>query len=81
MPSATTVFNHAKFRELKRATGLTHTEFAASVGCSAVWLWRLETGRSQPKIDMLGRLAAAVGVQPAELLTAVEDPADPALSA
>ena len=80
MPSAITVFDHAKFRELRIATGLTPTEFAASVGCSAVWLWRLEAGRSKPNAALLVRLAAAVGVQPAELLT-VDDPADPALSA
>jgi transcriptional regulator with XRE-family HTH domain len=72
--SSITVFDCAKFSELWRATGLTPTEFAASVHCSPVWLWRLETGRSKPNIAMLGRIAAALGLPPGELLT-VRDPA------
>ena len=76
--SATSCFDHARFAIRVRETGLRPEEFAARVGCSMVWLWKLENGKAPPSMDMLGRLAAALGVHPGELLTAVPAAGDPA---
>lgn len=57
-----------KIRAYRRSAGLTQRELAAALGLnpSAVALW--ETGRAEPTVHNLRRLADILGCQPADLL-------------
>lgn len=48
---------------------MSRNNLALAVGTSYMNLWRIETGRQQPSIATLTKLAAALNVEPGELLT------------
>jgi len=81
MPSdtAANVFDYAKLARLRRASGLSAEQFCVKAGLSFPYLWRLETGGNDPSLALVGRLAAALGINPGELLRPAEpSTADPA---
>ncbi|WP_448585657.1 helix-turn-helix domain-containing protein [Thermaurantiacus sp.] len=60
----------SRLRELRKARGLTLAELAARCAppTTAVTIGRLETGMRKLSVPWLERLAAALGVEPADLL-------------
>ncbi|WP_448582293.1 helix-turn-helix domain-containing protein [Thermaurantiacus sp.] len=60
----------SRLRELRKARGMTLAELAArcSPPTTAVTIGRLETGMRQLSLPWMERLAAALGIEPADLL-------------
>ncbi|MTD17235.1 helix-turn-helix domain-containing protein [Nakamurella sp. YIM 132087] len=58
-----------RIRHLRRAKGLTLDAVGAEVGLSASALSLIENGKREPKLSMLAALAAALGTDPAGLLS------------
>lgn len=58
----------AKLREARVARGLTQVELAHKAELTAAHLWRLESGSSAPGIDLVERLAKALGEPLSRLL-------------
>ena len=63
----------ATLRRLRRERGLTQAELSRRAKIALSYVGRLEAGTSAPGIDLLDRLAGALGVTPAELLPAGDD--------
>ncbi len=61
-----------KLRELRRLRVLTLRELEEESGVSYNTIWRLENGYRQARPSTIRRLAAALGVEPAELVVARE---------
>ena len=50
-----------QMRELREKAGLTQAQLAARVGTQAPGIARIESGRFAPRLDVLHRIAAALG--------------------
>jgi DNA-binding XRE family transcriptional regulator len=50
-----------KMRELREKAGISQAQLAARVGTQAPGIARLESGRLAPRLDVLHRIAAALG--------------------
>lgn len=57
-----------KLKALRRKRGLTQAALAAKAGFTREYVARLETGRHDPPISTLRRLAKALGVPVAKML-------------
>jgi len=56
-------------RQLRKAKGVSQRELAAQIGKTGAYIAQLETGvRKNPSLDVLKKLAKALGVPVAELL-------------
>jgi transcriptional regulator with XRE-family HTH domain len=55
-------------KRLREQRGLTQEELAARAGVTRSYLARLETGRHEPTLTMLERLAKALRVKPSRFL-------------
>ncbi len=64
-----------RLREVRRSRGLTQVELARKAAISESYVRRLESMGAAPGIDMLDRLAAALGTTAGDLLPATA-PAD-----
>ncbi len=64
----------ARLRELRNSRGLTQADLAHQAHVTASYVWRLESGGAAPGIDLLDRLATALGTTAADLLPASEPP-------
>jgi transcriptional regulator with XRE-family HTH domain len=64
-----------RLRSLRREKGMTQAELARRASMSESYLRRLESASAAPGIDLLDRLATALGVPPTDLLPAA-GPAD-----
>lgn len=62
------VLNGAHMRRVRELRGMTATELAAAVGCSAQAIGRFETGSKDPSLKTLCAIAAALGVTVSELI-------------
>ena len=62
-------------KRLRESKGLTQKALADAVGLSEHAIYLFESGRTDPSLDTLKRLAQALGVQPGALL---DEPAAPA---
>lgn len=51
-----------RLREARVSLGMTQAELATRAGLTSVHLWRLEGGGAAPGIDLVERLARALGV-------------------
>ncbi len=51
-----------KIRQLRRLKGLSLKELSEKVGCSSAFLSQVETGKAEPSISMLKRIADALEV-------------------
>jgi len=58
----------ARLRELRSSRGLTQVELARKAGVTASYVWRLESGGAAPGIDLVERLATALGTTVHDLL-------------
>jgi DNA-binding XRE family transcriptional regulator len=52
-----------KLKALREERGLTQGQLALKAGTGQAAVARIESGRSLPKLDLLARLAAALGMQ------------------
>ncbi len=57
-----------RLRELRRRRVLTLRELEEESGVSYNTIWRLENGHRQARPSTIRRLAAALGVEPADLV-------------
>jgi transcriptional regulator with XRE-family HTH domain len=64
----------SRLRELRSSRGMTQAELARHASVAASYVWKLESGAAAPGIDLLGRLAAALGTTPHDLLPAGAEP-------
>src|SRR4051794_21179563 len=60
-------------RERREGLGLTRKELADRAGLSYPYVSQLETGDREPSMDALGKLAAGLGIDPAELVTGMTE--------
>ena len=60
--------NLAIFRQ---RAGLTQEELAFQASTHPTWISHLESGRLNPRLDTITRLAAALETKPADLLTGI----------
>lgn len=58
---------------LRRQRQMTQDQLAAAVGISKRGVIRIEGGKTSLTVDILGRLADALGVRPSELLRLAEE--------
>ena len=56
----------------RRRAVLAQTELATAAGIAYTTLWRIETGREQPRPATLRKIAAALSLKPSELLPPVD---------
>jgi transcriptional regulator with XRE-family HTH domain len=63
---------HNVLRHYRRSAGFTQEEMAEKMNVSVGFLGMMEVGRRWPNIDMLFRIASALGVRPGELIDALE---------
>jgi transcriptional regulator with XRE-family HTH domain len=66
-----------RIKELRALRGLTQEEAADCIGVFRTYMSRMESGQANPTLTMLHQIAAALGVEVAELLTAPTGPAPP----
>jgi len=63
-----------RLREVRTARGMTQTDLAANAQVSPAYVGRLERGEAAPGIDLVDRLAAALGTTAGDLLPSAESP-------
>ncbi len=64
----------ARLREVRTSRGMTQAQLARQAHVTASYVWRLESGGAAPGIDLLDRLAKALGTTAVELLPATAPP-------
>lgn len=64
----------AKLRELRHSHGLTQAQLAREAKVTTTYMWRLESGAVAPGIDLVARLAKALGTTTSDLLPATGAP-------
>ena len=64
---------HFIVRRFRHKAGLTQEQMAERMGVSVGFYGMMEVGRRWPNIDMLFKIARALGVRPGELINALED--------
>lgn len=63
-----------RLRELRAGLGLTQAELAKKACITETYVGRLEAGRAAPGVDLVQRLATALGTTVAEMLPAHDPP-------
>jgi transcriptional regulator with XRE-family HTH domain len=58
----------ANLRRLRHDRGLSQEALAYEAGVNRSYLSKVEKGASYPGLEIIGKLAAVLGVEPAELL-------------
>jgi transcriptional regulator with XRE-family HTH domain len=66
---------HTVLRRFRHEASLTQEQMAERMGVSVGFFGMMEVGRRWPNIDMLFRIAEALGVRPGELIAALEEEA------
>lgn len=66
--------NPNRIRELRLAKGWSQDRLAEEVGCSKMQISGLERGRPKLDLEWMRRLAAPLGVTPADLLPVDDNP-------
>ena len=64
---------HFVLRRFRHKAGLTQEQMAKRMGVSVGFFGMMEVGRRWPNIDMLFRIAWALGIRPGELVNALEE--------
>ena len=67
------LYFHPVLRRFRHRVGLTQEQMAERMGVSVGFFGMMEVGRRWPNIDMLFRIARALGVRPGELVNALEE--------
>ena len=63
-----------RMRDRRRGLGVTQAQLAETAGTAQARISQIENGESEPSIDVLMRLARALGVTTDYLLGRVDDP-------
>jgi transcriptional regulator with XRE-family HTH domain len=63
-----------RLRERRHAMGMTQEALAHAASVTPSYLWRLESGGASPGIDLVARLAGALGTTAADLLPSTAPP-------
>jgi transcriptional regulator with XRE-family HTH domain len=58
----------ARLREIRRSRGMTQAELSRRAHVTTSYIWRLESGGAAPGIDLVARLARALGTNSHDLL-------------
>jgi transcriptional regulator with XRE-family HTH domain len=61
----------ARLREVRRSRGMTQVELGRRANVTASYVWRLESGGAAPGIDLVARLARALGTSSHDLMPKV----------
>lgn len=64
----------ARLRELRVSRGMTQAELARQAHVTVSYIWRLESGGAAPGIDLVDRLATALGTTMTDLLPTTPSP-------
>lgn len=64
----------ARLRELRLSRGFTQAELARRAHVTVSYVWRLESGGVAPGIDLVDRLATALGTTASDLLPTTASP-------
>lgn len=64
-------------RRLRDERGLTQEDLAYESGLARTFIAKMETGRRQPSITTVFRLAESLGVRPSEIVALTEEEAGP----
>lgn len=64
----------ARLREVRRSRGMTQAELSRQAHVTASYVWRLESGGAAPGIDLVARLALALGTTSHDLLPEAAPP-------
>lgn len=64
----------SRLRVVRSSRGMTQAELARQAGVAPSYLWKLESAAAAPGIDVLARLASALGTTPQDLLPSAEPP-------
>ncbi|HEX5471095.1 MAG TPA: helix-turn-helix transcriptional regulator [Lacipirellulaceae bacterium] len=64
----------ARLREVRSSRGMTQAELARQAKVAISYVWKLESGAAAPGIDLLARLASALGTTPQDLLPTAPQP-------
>jgi transcriptional regulator with XRE-family HTH domain len=60
----------SRLRQLRQSRGMTQAELARRAHVTTSYIWRLESGGAAPGIDLVDRLAQALGTTAMDLLPA-----------
>ncbi|HUY68615.1 MAG TPA: helix-turn-helix transcriptional regulator [Alphaproteobacteria bacterium] len=58
----------ANLRRLRHKKGLSQEDLAYTAGINRTYISKLEKGISYPGLEIIGKLAGVLGVEPAELI-------------
>ena len=64
----------ANIRQLRKARGLSQEDLAGEADLAMRHLGRIERGQGNPTVEVLGKLAAVLGVHPRELFSTTDTP-------
>ncbi len=64
----------ARLREVRRSRGMTQAELSRKAHVTPSYVWRLESGGAAPGIDLVARLARALGTTSHDLLPGAAPP-------
>ncbi|MGH7138723.1 MAG: helix-turn-helix domain-containing protein [Pirellulales bacterium] len=64
----------AKLRQVRGSRGMTQAELARQAQVAVSYIWKLESGAAAPGIDLLSRLADALGTTAHDLLPLGDQP-------
>ena len=70
----------ASIRRWRKSRGLLQKQLAVAAGMEVAQVWAIESDRNSPSLRTLSRIAAALGISTAELLSPPQDGAAPAAS-
>lgn len=63
-----------RLRRLRLSRGMTQAELARQANVTVSYVWKLESGAAAPGIDLVDRLANALGTTPSDLLSPAPAP-------
>jgi transcriptional regulator with XRE-family HTH domain len=63
----------SRLREARASAGLTQAELAEQAHVTVSYIWRLESAGAAPSIDLVDRLAKALGLKASEMLVTPPD--------
>ena len=64
----------ARLREVRQSRGVTQAELARRAHVSGAYVWRLESGGAAPGLDLVARLAQALGTTSHDLMPTTAPP-------
>jgi transcriptional regulator with XRE-family HTH domain len=64
----------ARLKEVRSSRGMTQVELGKAAHVTASYIWRLESGGASPGIDLVARLAKALGTTAQELMPETAPP-------